>query len=47
MADAICRALELYADKKQYAVVRKNAMSGDYSWEASAKKYLELYESII
>lgn len=47
MADAIWRAIELYSDKKQYGNVRKNAMSGDYSWEASAKKYLELYESII
>lgn len=47
MADAILRALALFADKKQFGAVRKNAMSGDYSWEASAQKYLELYESII
>ena len=47
MADAIWRATELYRDKKQMSAVRKNAMSGDYSWEASAKKYLELYESLI
>ncbi len=47
MADAIWRALEIYNNKKQFAKIRKNAMSGDYSWKASAKKYLDLYESII
>ncbi len=47
MADAIWRAIELYHNKKHFTAIRKNAMSGDYSWTASGKKYLELYESII
>ena len=47
MADAVWRALELYADKKHFSQVKKNAMSGDYSWNVSAQKYLELYRSIV
>lgn len=47
MCNAIWRAIELYHNKKQFSAIRKNAMLGDYSWQASAKKYIELYESII
>jgi starch synthase len=47
MADAVWRAICIFNDKKQFAAIKKNAMSGDYSWTASAKKYLELYDSII
>ena len=47
MADAVWRAICLYNNKKQFSTIKKNAMSGDYSWTASAKKYLELYSSIL
>ncbi|MBQ8606229.1 MAG: glycogen synthase GlgA [Clostridia bacterium] len=47
MADAVWRAICLYNNKKQFSTVKKNAMEGDYSWNASAKKYLELYRSIV
>lgn len=47
MADAIWRALEIFKDKKHFAQIKKNAMSGDYSWTQSAKKYLDLYYSIV
>ena len=47
MANAIWRATELYRDKKQFAAVKKNAMSGDYGWDKSARLYEELYQSII
>ena len=47
MANAIWRALELYRDKKSFAAIKKNAMSGDYSWNKSAKLYEQLYKSII
>ena len=46
MADAVWRALCIYKDKDQFSAIKKNAMSGDYSWRASAEKYLELYRSI-
>jgi len=47
MANAIWRALELYNSKQDFAQIKKNAMSGDYSWDKSAQQYLELYRSII
>lgn len=47
MADAVWRAICLFKDKKQFSLIKKNAMSGDYSWRASAEKYIELYRSIV
>lgn len=46
MLDAIKRALAVYADKKQWQNVMKNAMARDYSWKEQAKKYLDLYKSL-
>ena len=47
MADAVWRAICIFNDKKQFSAIKKNAMSGDYSWNVSAKKYQELYSSIV
>lgn len=47
MADAIWRAICIYKDKTAFSQIKKNAMSGDYSWRASAEKYLELYRSLV
>ena len=44
---AIKRALALYqTSEKWYKVVRR-IMQKDFSWETSAKKYLELYKKIL
>ena len=43
MLDAVHRALNLYEDRKSWAVLRRNAMEMDFSWNASAKQYLSLY----
>ncbi len=47
MLDAIRRAIELYNDKNSWRALRKNAMSGDYSWAEPAKKYIEIYKEIL
>lgn len=47
MLDAIKRALALYHHKPDWRQLRKNAMNTDFSWEASANKYIELYQSIL
>jgi hypothetical protein len=47
MADAIWRAICIYKNKDTFSQIKKNAMSGDYSWRASAEKYLELYRSLV
>lgn len=46
MLDAVWRAYACYHDKDNWNQVVDNAMSGDYGWEASAKKYLDIYKSI-
>ncbi len=46
MLDAIYRALALYHDKVHWRRIKANAMSGDYSWDSSATKYIELYNKL-
>lgn len=43
---AIGRALKLYADKALLHETRKRMMEVNNSWETSANRYIELYESI-
>lgn len=43
---SIGRGLQLYKDKTKFDEVRKRMMSLNSSWEYSAAKYLELYQSI-
>lgn len=47
MLDAVRRALSLYSDKEEWARLVANAMKMDFSWNASAKKYLEMYETVV
>lgn len=42
----IIRALEVYQDSKAWRAIRKKAMALDFSWENSAKKYLDLYNQL-
>jgi starch synthase len=44
---SISRAVELYADTKKMQTLRKRMMALDFSWDVSAKQYMELYQSII
>jgi starch synthase len=44
---AIRRALKLYKNREEWIKLVKQAMAFDYSWEVSAKKYIELYKSLI
>ena len=45
MLDAIRRACALYRSDS-WKTLRKNAMMTDFSWQASAKKYLEMYAEV-
>ncbi len=40
-------AVGVYKDKKAWEALREKAMKEDYSWERSAKRYLELYDSAL
>ena len=46
MKGAIECAMEVYKDKFTFDAMRKSAMNADFSWNKSAKKYLELYKSL-
>ena len=46
MYNAIERALDIWYDKESRDRIMFNGMSGDYSWDVSAEKYIRLYESI-
>ena len=46
MLDAIRRAISFYNDKPEWKILVSNAMKMDFSWSASAKRYLEMYESL-
>jgi starch synthase len=44
--EAIDRAFEAFKDPKLWQKIMKNGMRCDFSWRASAKKYVELYDRI-
>jgi starch synthase len=41
------RALEMFKDRKTWRKIQKNGMKKNYSWDASAKKYYDLYKMAI
>ncbi len=47
MLEAIFRALEMYKDKALWEKTVCKAMRKDFSWNASAKKYLEMYDELL
>lgn len=44
---AIQRALKVYKNKEDWNELRRSAMAYDYSWSVSAKKYVELYRTLM
>ncbi|MBL7068292.1 MAG: glycogen synthase GlgA [Candidatus Omnitrophica bacterium] len=46
MLKAIGRAVGVFRDKKTWRALQKNGLRCDFSWDASAKRYLELYKKI-
>ena len=47
MFDALERALKVYRNGAAWQSLTKRCMTADFSWERSAKEYLELYERAI
>jgi len=48
MLHTIERAVKCYSEeKKVWATLQDRGMNGDYSWDGSAGKYVELYEKVI
>lgn len=47
MVKELKRALKLFEDKKIWSKIMRNGMKMDFSWTASAKRYIELYKTIL
>ncbi len=45
-ADAVLRALEIIADPSALQKIRQREMSLDFSWDKSAKEYIQLYDQL-
>jgi starch synthase len=43
----INRALEVYAQKENWAKLVKRCMESDFSWAASAKEYIKMYDGLL
>jgi starch synthase len=41
------RAIAVYSTPERWTHLMKNGMSKDYSWKQSARKYVELYQSLV
>jgi starch synthase len=44
LLDTIQRALTVYRDKAAWTQLMKNGMAKDFSWTASAREYVKVYE---
>lgn len=46
LVNAVGRALDIYQKKSRMSDLRKKMMSLDFSWDRSAKEYIDLYKSL-
>jgi len=47
MLKEIKKALKIFQNKEEWQKLMKNGMKSDFSWNSSAKKYVELYKTVI
>lgn len=47
LSRAVHRALDAYGSQKRWRKIVKNAMGKNFSWDASAAEYLDLYNSLV
>lgn len=47
MLKTIKEAVEMFQNKKVWQKIMKNGMKSDFSWQSSAKKYIELYKTVL
>jgi starch synthase len=47
LEERTCAALELYErEPEKFAALRYRALTSDFSWDASAEKYMEMYQNM-
>ncbi len=44
---AVTRALTYFKDKEKWLAIQKRIMEEDFSWELSAKRYLDIYDRVL
>jgi starch synthase len=44
---SVRQALQAYRDRGLWQALQQNGMAEDFSWEASAKQYIQLYRKAI
>ncbi len=47
LAGAIKNAIKTYTNHEKWLSIQRSGMAQDFSWESSAKQYLDLYQSIL
>jgi starch synthase len=47
LAAAIKSAIKIFAEREKWQSLQRAGMAQDFSWENSARKYLELYQSLL
>ena len=47
LSRTVIRAIELHKQTKNWKQLQNNAMESDFSWHASAQRYIELYENML
>ena len=47
MIKEIKRAVKIFQDTAEWTKIMKNGMKSDFSWNSSAKKYVELYKTVV
>lgn len=47
LVNAVKRAINLYKDSEKWQKLQKRIMKEDFSWEISAKRYLDIYKRMI
>jgi len=47
MLEVLARGLQIYRDKNHWNKLVKNGMKQDFSWDRSAKQYIQLYENML
>jgi starch synthase len=45
MVNTIKRAVKTFQDQETWTKIQKTGMTADYSWDLSAKKYMDLYQN--
>lgn len=47
LLEKIREAVELYSDQSLWQTLMRNGMEADFSWDSSAKQYIELYQRLV